>query len=353
MLPERIKTGSIFFLKTAARKYSTIFEILLTCMGGHFLKDLFGIFYTDRHRTLENIRRRQVAKRLRKQVWKTSSDAFLLLLGVASAGFGLRGFLIPNGFIDGGVTGISLLVNRQTTVALSLLIVAFNTPFLFLGYRQISKIFSLKSTLAIALLALAVAFVPYPAITNDKILVAVFGGFFLGAGIGLSIRGGGVIDGTEVLAVYLSRKISLTVGDFILLFNIAIFSAAAYLLSIEAALYSILTYLSASKTVDFILEGIEEYTGVTIISTHSQQIIRLIQEKLNRGLTIYSGRKGYGKSGASNQNIDIIFTVITRLEINRLTSEVNRIDPNAFLVMQSIKDTRGGMVRKIQLKKNH
>ncbi|HET7897444.1 MAG TPA: YitT family protein, partial [Flavisolibacter sp.] len=303
--------------------------------------------------TLESIKRRQSAKRFRKRFWATVSDAFLIVLGIGSAGFGLRSFLIPNGFIDGGVMGISLLTNKETAVNLSLLIVIYNLPFLLLGYKQISRIFSLKSILAISLLALAVAFVPYPIITNDKILVAVFGGFFLGAGIGLSIRGGGVIDGTEVLAVYLSRKVSLTVGDLILIFNIIIFSVAAYLLSVEVALYSILTYLSASKTVDFILEGIEEYTGVTIISNHSHQIAQMIRERLNRGLTIYSGRKGYGKSGLSNQNIDIIFTVITRLEINRLTTEVYRLDPKAFLVMQSIKDTRGGMVKKIELKKTH
>ncbi|HUC80321.1 MAG TPA: YitT family protein, partial [Flavisolibacter sp.] len=258
--------------------------------------------------------------------------------------------LLENGFIDGGVTGISLLANTQTHWSLSVLIILFNLPFLLLGYKQISKIFSLKSILAITALALAIAFVPYPNITSDKVLAAVFGGVFLGAGIGLTIRGGGVIDGTEVLAIYLSRKISLTVGDFILLFNILIFSVAAYLLSLEAAMYSILTYLSASKMVDFILEGIEEYTGVTIISTHSQQIMHMIQNKLGRGLTVYSGRKGFGKSGLSNQNVDIIFTVTTRLEINRLTAEVNRIDPKAFIVMQSIKDTRGGMVKKIQLK---
>ena len=159
-----------------------------------------------------------------------------------------------------------------------------------------------------------------------------------------------MIDGTEVLAIYLSKKKSLSVGDFILLFNIIIFSAAVYLLSITVALYSILTYLAASKTVDFILEGIEEFTGVTIISTRSGQITEMIRNKLGRGLTIYSGRKGFGKSGASDQNVDIIFTVITRLEINRLTTEIERIDPKAFIVMQSIKDTRGGMVKKRPLK---
>lgn len=273
-----------------------------------------------------------------------------MLLGVLSAGFGLKGFLMPNGFIDGGVTGISLLANHQTGLPLSILIILFNIPFLTLGYRQISRPFSVKSIIAITALAVAVAIIPYPVITDDNLLVAIFGGFFLGTGIGLAIRGGCVIDGTEVLAIYLSRKNSLSVGDFILTFNIIIFSVAAYLLSIEIALYSILTYLSASKTVDFILEGIEEFTGVTIISTHSKQISDMIQNQLGWGLTIYTGRKGFGKRGESDENINIIFTVITRLEMNRLTTEVERIDPNAFIVMQSIKDTRGGMVKKIPLK---
>lgn len=314
------------------------------------MSDLLRLFKTDRSRTIENVQRMRAAKRIRKRLRHLSRDFILMLLGVISAGFGLRGFLIPNGLIDGGVMGISLLVNSQTTLPLSLLIIIFNLPFLFLGFQQISRGFTLKSIIAIAVLALVVAFLPYPIVTNDKILVAVFGGFFLGAGIGLMIRGGGVIDGTEVLAIHLSRKNSLTVGDFILIFNILIFSVAAYLLSVEIALYSILTYLAASKTVDFILEGIEEFTGVTIISSRSHQIADMIKNKLGRGMTIYSGRKGYGKSGPSDQNIEIIFTVITRLEINKLTSETERIDPQAFIFMQSIKDTRGGMVKKHPLK---
>ena len=304
----------------------------------------------DRSRTIANVQRRQAAKRFRRQVGKQIRDGLIMFFGVISAGFGLKGFLIPNQLIDGGVMGISLLTNRETSISLSFLIIAFNIPFLLLGYKQISKGFSLKSIITITALAIAVAVIPYPTVTNDKILVAVFGGFFLGAGIGLAIRGGAVIDGTEVLAIYLSRKASLTVGDFILLFNVLIFSIAAYLLSMEIALYSILTYLAASKTVDFILEGIEEFTGVTIVSSRSQQITNMIKNKLGRGLTIYTGRKGFGKSGESDQEIDIIFTVITRLEINRLTSEVERIDPKAFIVMQSIRDTRGGMVKKLPLK---
>lgn len=286
------------------------------------------------------------AWRLRKTVRREVKYIILMLLGILSAGFGLKGFLMPNGLIDGGVMGISLLINKETVLPLSLLIVVINLPFILLGWHQISKIFSLKSIIAISLLALAVAVFPYPTVTNDKLLVAVFGGFFIGAGIGLCIRGGGVIDGTEVLAIFFNRKSSLSVGDFLLLFNVIIFSAAAYLLSVEAALYSILTYLAASKTVDFILEGIEEFTGVTIISPHSEEVADFIKHKMGRGLTIYSGKRGYGKRGESYTSTDIIFTVVTRLEISRLTNEIEKIDPNAFVVMQSIRDTRGGMVKK-------
>jgi uncharacterized membrane-anchored protein YitT (DUF2179 family) len=275
-----------------------------------------------------------------------------MLLGILTAGFGLRGFLLPNHFIDGGVTGISLLINAKTNFPLSALIILINIPFVLLGWKQIGGIFSIKSIVAISLLAVVVAIFPYPIVTEDKLLIAVFGGFFLGAGIGLTIRGGAVIDGTEILAIFLSRKRSLSVGDFIMVFNIIIFSVAAWLLHVEIALYAMLTYLAAAKTVDFILEGIEEFTGVTIVSPHSEEIAKLIKEKLGRGLTIYSGKRGFGKRGETDSANDIIFTVVTRLEISRLNSEIEKIDPNAFIVMQSIKDTRGGMVKKRPLKEH-
>ena len=290
------------------------------------------------------------AWKLKRNLRDILSSAVYISLGILSAGFGLKGFLIPNTFIDGGVTGISLLINEKTGFSLSLLIIVLNLPFIILGWKQINKTFSIKSIAAISVLALVVAFLPYPVMTNDKLLVAVFGGFFLGAGIGLTIRGGAVIDGTEVLAIYLNRKYSLSVGDFILIFNIVIFSVASWLLSVEIALYSTLTYLSASRTVDFILEGIEEFTGVTIISVHNEEIVHLIKEKMGMGLTIYSGKRGYGRRGDNFTASNIIFTVITRLEIRRLTTEVEKIDPNAFIIMQSIKDMRGGMVKKRPLK---
>jgi uncharacterized membrane-anchored protein YitT (DUF2179 family) len=297
----------------------------------------------------DRVSRYELAKgvwRLRQTVYREAKSVMMMLIGVLSAGFGLRGFLIPNQLIDGGVMGISLLVNKEFIIPLSLLIIGINLPFILLGWKQISPIFSMKSLVAIILLAVVVALFPFKTMTDDNLLAAVFGGFFIGAGIGLCIRGGGVIDGTEVLAIFLSRKKSPSVGDFILLFNIIIFSVAAFVLTIEIALYSILTYLAASKTVDFILEGIEEFTGVTIISPHSDEIAEFIKVKMGRGLTIYSGKRGYGKRGDIQSETDIIFTVVTRLEISRLTNEIERIDPNAFIVMQSIKDTKGGMVKK-------
>lgn len=273
-------------------------------------------------------------------------DSLLICLGVVSAGFGLKGFLLPNAFIDGGVTGISMLVAELTKIPLSILLVCINIPFLVLGLAQIGRNFTLKSIAAISGLALAISFIEYPTVTSDKLLVAVFGGFFLGGGIGLAVRGGAVLDGTEVLAIYLSRKTGMTVGDVILVFNILIFSVAAYLLSVETALYAILTYLSASKTVDFAIEGIEEYTGVTIVSTQSEAIRQMIIQKMGRGVTIYVGKRGYTPENQTPPAVDIIYTVVTRLEIARLQSEIEEIDPQAFIVMNSIKDTKGGMIKK-------
>jgi len=211
------------------------------------------------------------------------NETFFILIGVVSAGFGLKGFLLPNSFIDGGAMGISLLISETTGFSLAILIVIVNLPFIVLGYSNLGKQFALKSILAIVALALSVHFIPYPMITSDKLLIAVFGGFFLGAGIGMSIRGGAVIDGTEVLAIYLSKKTGLTIGDIILIFNVVIFSFGAYIMSIEVALYAMLTYMAAAKTIDFIIEGVEEYTGITIISHQSEKIRLMITEDLGRG----------------------------------------------------------------------
>lgn len=277
---------------------------------------------------------------------ETIKDTFFILIGVGAASFGLKGFLLPNKFLDGGVMGISLLANLVTGINLSFLVVLINLPFVIIAYTQVSKKFAFKTLIAIGLLALALAWIEFPIITSDKLLIAVFGGFFLGAGIGLSIRGGSVIDGTEVLAIYSSRKTTLTVGDFILILNIIIFSVAAYLISIETALYAILTYLVASKTVDFVVHGIEEYTSVMIVSERSEEIKDAIINKLGRGVTVLKGKSGFGKKGHRSFDVDIIFSVVTRLELQRLKTEITKIDPEAFVVENSVNDIKGGMIKK-------
>lgn len=282
-------------------------------------------------------------------VKRNIKDFILISIGIFSAAFGFKGFLLTNHFIDGGATGISLLISALTSIPLYVLIIGINIPFIFMGYSVVGRSFAVKTGLAITGLALCLAFVPFPDVTKDNLLVAVFGGFFLGAGIGLSVRGGAVIDGTEVLAIFLSRKFGTTIGDVIILINVIIFSFAAYLLTVEIALYSMITYLAASKTLDFIIEGIEEYTGVTIISHQPESIRTMIINEMGRGVTVYKGKRGFGKSGESGET-DIIYTVVTRLELNKLNTEIEKIDPDAFVVMSSIKDTKGGMIKKRPLK---
>ena len=276
---------------------------------------------------------------------QTIKDVFFILLGVGAASFGLKGFLLPNKFLDGGVMGISLLTNVVTGINLSFLVVLINLPFVVIAYTQVSKKFAFRTLIAIGLLALALAWIEFPIITSDKLLIAVFGGFFLGAGIGLSIRGGSVIDGTEVLAIYSSKKTTLTVGDFILILNIIIFSIAAYLINVETALYAILTYLVASKTVDFVVHGIEEYTSVMIVSEKSEEIKDAIINRLGRGVTVLKGKSGFGKKGHRSFDVDIIFSVVTRLELQRLKTEITKIDQDAFVVENSVSDIKGGMIK--------
>lgn len=270
-------------------------------------------------------------------------DYTLLIAAVFSAGLGLEGFLIPNHFIDGGVTGISLLLHQVTNYPVSMLLFLVNVPFLILGYKYIGRNISKKGLLGIIGLVLVLEIFEFPIITDDKLLVSIFGGFFLGMGIGLAIRAGGVIDGTEIFAIYTSKKSGLTVGDIILLVNIVIFSIATFVLPLEAVLYSILIYIVASKTVDFVSEGIEEYIGLTIISEKNNEIRKALTENLRKGVTLYKGKSGYKEE---QKEFDVIFTVVTRFDLGKVKSEIEKIDPHAFIVVQSIRDLKGGVIRR-------
>ncbi|MDO7853760.1 YitT family protein [Hymenobacter convexus] len=274
-------------------------------------------------------------------------NALFIIAGVVSAAFGLKSFLLSSHFIDGGVTGVSMLLATAFRLPLSILILVINLPFIALGYNQLGRRFALRSALGIGGLALVLALVPFPDVTPDRLLTAVFGGVFIGAGIGLAMRGGAVLDGTEIAALLVSRYlVLLKVSDLILILNVVIFGVAVLVLGTEPALYSMLTYFAAARVLEFVLNGIEQYTGVTIVSEYSDAIRKVITEKLGRGVTMYQGKSGYGKRGEMGIERDIVFTVVTRLELPALRTAVQEVDPRAFIVQYRIDDAQGGIIKK-------
>jgi uncharacterized membrane-anchored protein YitT (DUF2179 family) len=269
-------------------------------------------------------------------------NAVLIIAGIASAGFGLKGFLLSSHFIDGGVTGVSMLLGQVMGIPLAIVLPIINVPFLIVGYAQMGRAFAVRSALGIAGLAAALAVVPYPDVTPDLLLTAVFGGFFLGAGIGLAVRGAAVLDGTEIAALLISKRSHvLKVGEVVLLFNVLLFVIAMSVLGVEQALYSILTYLAAARTLNFVIYGIEEYTAITIISPEHALIRERIISRLDRGVTIY---KGHG--GLSGQEQEILYCVVTRLEIGSVKQIAQGLDPRAFIVSHPLADVEGGVVKR-------
>jgi uncharacterized membrane-anchored protein YitT (DUF2179 family) len=276
-----------------------------------------------------------------KRLIHETRNAGLIALGIASASMGIKGFLLSSNFIDGGVTGISMLLAKATGVSLSVFLLLVNLPFIAVGYRHMGRAFAVRSVLGIAGLSVSVAFIPYPDVTADLVLTAVFGGFFLGAGIGLAVRGGAVLDGTEIAALLISKRADLLkVGDVILGFNVVLFLVAMSLLGVDAALYSILTYVAAARTLDFVLHGLDEYTAMTIMSDASATIRDRITRDLGRGVTIY---KGYG--GMSGTEQDILYCVVTRLEIGKLKAIVRDLDERAFVVFHPLAGAEGGVMK--------
>lgn len=287
-----------------------------------------------------------IKKEKQSSVRRSIVELLWITAGVFSAGFGLKSLLLPNNFIDGGATGISLLIAETTVLDISYVILVVNIPFITIGYLQMSRKFVIKTALAVLTLSLVLALLEFPIITEDRLLAALFGGFFLGAGIGLSVRGGCVIDGTEILALYFSRRLNISMGDIIIIINILIFGASAWLLGTEAALYSMLAYFVASKTMDFIIQGIEEYLGLTIISIHSEEIKDAILSEMNTGVTILHGEGGYGRKESSPQKIDVLYTVVTRLELLKINRIIDDTDPHAFVVIQGVRDVKGGVLKR-------
>jgi uncharacterized membrane-anchored protein YitT (DUF2179 family) len=274
-------------------------------------------------------------------------DTIYIVAGMLFSAFALKSFLIPNKFFDGGVTGISLLVSELYNLKIAYVIIIANIPFIIMGAFQVNRMFAVKTIVAIIGLGLCLLFLPYPQITSDKLLVSIFGGVFMGIGVGLAIRGGCALDGIEVLALYTGKRISFTISEIILGINIIIFLVAAIKLGLPTALYSILTYYTASRTINFVIEGLEEYTGVTIISGESELIKQQLVMTLGRGITVYKGERGFLKESFDiSHPVDIIFTVVTRLEVRRLRNVVHEIDPKAFVFTSIIKEAAGGVLKR-------
>jgi uncharacterized membrane-anchored protein YitT (DUF2179 family) len=277
--------------------------------------------------------------------WLT--DIIYTLAGILFCSFALKSFLVPNHFFDGGVTGISLLLHETYHWNIAYVIVLANLPFIIMATYQVHRPFALKTVAAVMLLGLALLFIPFQPVTSDKLLVSIFGGVFMGIGVGLAIRGGCALDGIEVLALYTGKRISFTISEIILGINVVIFLIAGIRLGLPTALYSILTYYAASRTISFVIEGVEEYTGVTIISAESENIKRELVLHLGRGITVYKGERGFmQQSFEVSHNVDIIYTVVTRLEVRRLRNIVAGIDPKAFIFTGTVKEASGGILKR-------
>ena len=274
-------------------------------------------------------------------------DIIYTISGAIITGFALKSFLVPNDFLDGGVTGVSLLLHEVFHFNLGIVIVLANIPFIIAGAYQVNRKFALKTLACVVLLALCLEFLPYQLVTTNTLLVSIFGGFFLGLGIGLAMRGGCALDGLEVLALYTLKRSSFTISEIIFGLNVVIFLIAALHFGLERALFAMLTYYVATRTIDYVIEGLEEYTGVTIISGKSQEIKEKLVLQLGRGITIYKGERGFLKDTfEESQDCDIVFTVITRLEVRRLKNVVHEIDPKAFVFTHTIKEAAGGVLKR-------
>lgn len=279
-----------------------------------------------------------------KSVIYTVSGLFIAVVA-------LKGFMIPNSFLDGGVTAISILINKVFKIHISILLIVFNLPFLFIGYRKMGKTFIIQSLIAILIMAVLMYFVNIPTVTEDKLLIAVFGGFLMGLGIGLVIRGGAVIDGLEIIAHYTTKKVAFTTSEIIMLFNSLVILSAALQFGLETGMYSILVYFTAMKTSDYVVDGFEEFTALTIISGEYNSVKSIIVNDFGKAISIFKGERGYLPGTFTiKHDCDIIMTIVTRLEIHRIKQEVLKIDPNAFFYVQSIKEVKGGIIKQTGIK---
>ncbi len=273
------------------------------------------------------------------------SEVFQIAIGILLASVGLKMFLLPNGFLDGGATGIAILLSELFNFNISYVLLIVSIPFLILAWFSLSKRIFIKSVISIISLAVIIHFENFNAITEDKLLIAIFGGLFLGAGIGLTIKNGAVLDGSEILGIFINDRLGISIGKVILLFNAILFTATAILLSIEVAMYSILTFIITAKVIDLMIEGFEDYVGLMIVSEETKTIDKELIKVVGAGTTLYRGSGGTGKRGTQSNN-DIIHTVINRIDIRRTYHAIDSIDKNAFIIEFDVNNIKGGVYTK-------
>jgi uncharacterized membrane-anchored protein YitT (DUF2179 family) len=273
---------------------------------------------------------------------KLAQRTIFIIFGAILMGVGIEEFLVPNRILDGGIVGISIILSHLTGVKLGIFIFVLNIPFFFIGYKQIGKTFALSTLLGIAVLSITTALLHnVPALTEDLLLATVFGGIVLGVGVGIVIRYGGSLDGTEIMAILINKKIPFSVGEIIMFFNVFIFAIAGFVFGWDRAMYSLLAYYIAFKTIDIVIAGLDESKSAWIISDQYEDIGETILARLGRGVTYLKGEGAY-----TGDDKKVIFCVITRLEEAKLKEIVQEIDPSAFLAVANIAEVRGGRFKK-------
>ena len=276
---------------------------------------------------------------------KTTNNRFLEFLqiafGIALTSIGLRAFLLPNGFLDGGITGVSILLNKTLGLNVSVVLVLLSLPFLALCYKMVSKAVTVKSVFSIIILAILI----HLEITEDKLLIAIFGGLFVGSGIGISIRNGAVLDASEILGIVANQKFGISIGKFVMFFNTILFIITSIFVSVEVAMYSILTFIVTAKVIDYFIKGFEDFIGLMIVSKHNTEICEILKQEMGNGMTVYKGVSGSGSS-VEVEDITIIHSVINRIDIARFYRLVNHIDKKAFIVEYDVNNIQGGAMRK-------
>ena len=275
--------------------------------------------------------------------WAILRKVFFLTLGALIAAFAIECFLVPNQIIDGGIVGVSIILNHFfDKYGLGMFIFLLNIPFFLLAFNKIGKKFVVQTIYAIIALSLGVNyFHHFDTITAQPILIVVFGGILLGTGVGLVLKSGGSMDGTEILSVVLSKKFGFSVGEWIMAFNVIIYTAAGFVFGVENAMYAILTYFVAYKVIDIVQEGFNTSKAVRIVSNKSREIGTELMETLELGVTYVKGTGAF-----SGKEKEIIFCVVSRLELNKLKEIAKGVDNNAFITVEDVHETYGGQLKK-------